>query len=170
MNQEQQQSAAIMKALMADMPSGVTIVTTVDAEGNPSGATLSAVMSLSLDPPLMLVAFDRRSNTLKDLQTVGKPFLIHILSGAQADLAMRFAGKGDAKFDGVSWENGFLGMPQIDGASGVIACQVCDIIPGGDHVILLGAVQNIHHDNANPTLLYHQRNMFSTHRFQELAL
>ncbi|WP_107676297.1 flavin reductase family protein [Agrobacterium sp. LAD9] len=170
MKQEPQESVALLKALMADMPSGVTIVTTLDGDGDPSGATLSAVMSLSLDPPLMLAAFDRRSNTLKDLQAVGKPFLIHILSGEQADLAMRFAGKGDAKFEGVAWTAGYLDTPQIEGASGVIACHVAEIIPGGDHVMIIGAVQNIHHDSTNPTLLYHRRSMFSTDRFQELAL
>lgn len=170
MKQELHESVALLKALMADMPSGVTIVTTRDSNDNPSGATLSAVMSLSLDPPLMLAAFDARSNTLNDLQSVGKPFLIHILSGDQADLAKKFAGKNNDKFAGVAWTDGYCGAPQLEGASGVIACDVAEIIPGGDHVIIIGAVQSIHHDSENPTLLYHRRNMFSTQLFQELAV
>lgn len=167
MQQDTVDHKAVMKTLMADMPSGVTIITTRDVQGTPSGATLSAVMSLSLDPPLMLAAFDRRSNTLRDLD-LGKPFLIHVLSGSQSDLAMRFAGKASDKFDGVDWRAGKFGMPEIEGATGVITCTVAEVVPGGDHVIIIGAVDGIRHDPEVPTLTYHRRNMFSSRHLQEV--
>jgi flavin reductase (DIM6/NTAB) family NADH-FMN oxidoreductase RutF len=146
----------MFKSLMADMPSSVTIITAWDESKRPLGATLSAVMSLSMDPPMMVAAFDARSATLGALQ-VGRPFLIHVLGERQEELAARFAGKGADKFDGIEWGVGLRGLPQIAGAVGVIACEVADLVPGGDHRLVLGAVRSLNHPRKVEPLVYHRR-------------
>ncbi|MFG1404314.1 flavin reductase family protein [Xanthobacter sediminis] len=146
---------APLRAAMAEMPSAVTVITGWNTDGSPAGSTLSAVSSLSLDPPLMLACFHRDSRTLGALG-VGRGFLIHVLAAGQDDLAAVFAGKGD-KFAQVAWEKGLLGMPQLPGCQTVIACEVAAHLPGGDHVIVTGAVRDISHDAVRGAMLYHRR-------------
>ena len=75
-------------AAMAELPAGVTVTTCRDGLGAPVGATLSAVTSLSLDPPMVLACFDRGSNTLKAVIEPGSPFLLHILAHGQGAIAL----------------------------------------------------------------------------------
>lgn len=145
----------LMRAAMAEMPSAVTVITGLDADGAPVGSTLSAVSSLSLDPPLMLACFHRASRTLGALD-VGRGFLIHVLASGQEQIASIFAGKGD-KFAAVEWKVGFLGLPQLPGCAAVIACTTEAHLPGGDHVIVTGGVQAISHAAGRTAMLYHRR-------------
>lgn len=147
------------KRLMADMPQAVTIVTAMTEDGQPVGATLSAVMSLSLDPPMMVAAFDRVSETLACL-TEGRSFLIHLLGEGQEKLAYRFAGKGGAaKFDDLNWSAAACGSPKLPSAAGVIACRVAHLHEGGDHVLVTGAIQEIEHPEGAEPLVYHRREL-----------
>ncbi|EKT4505270.1 flavin reductase family protein [Pseudomonas aeruginosa] len=150
----------IFKEAMADFPAAVTIITTWDDEGRPVGATLSAVSSLSASPPMMLACFDRKSKTLECL-TQGKPFLIHVLGEGQQDLAMLFAGKCADKFEGIEWKRGELGLPTICDAACALACEVAEVLPGGDHLIVTGHIRHIDHNNQQTPLLYHRRKMFA---------
>jgi len=150
--------AATFKGLMADMPSAVTVITAWDASGQPVGATLSAVMSLSMDPPMMVAAFDARSATLAVLRT-GAPFLIHVLGAKQETLAGSFAGKGAGKFAGLDWQPGLGGLPQLAGVVGLIACEVSTIVPGGDHKLVLGTVSALAHPREVEPLVYHRRTL-----------
>ncbi|AGN82587.1 flavin reductase family protein [Pseudomonas sp. GD03651] len=150
----------IFKEAMADFPAAVTVITTWDDEGHPVGATLSAVSSLSAAPPMMLACFDRKSKTLECL-TRGKPFLIHVLGAGQEHLAMLFAGKSTDKFDGVAWKLGELGLPTLPDAACTLACEVADVLPGGDHLIVTGCIRHISHNTQQMPLLYHRRKMFA---------
>ena len=116
-------------AAMAELPSGVTVTTCRDARGAPVGATLSAVTSLSLDPPMVLACFDRNSNTLRAVIEPGSPFLVHILARGQEAIAMAFAGKGGDKFDAVPWAPGRLGLPQIAGCAAGRMIRVISDVP-----------------------------------------
>lgn len=150
---------AAFKRLMADMPQAVTIVTAMTEDGQPVGATLSAVMSLSLNPPMMVAAFDRGSETLACL-TEGRAFLIHLLGEGQEKLAYRFAGKGGAaKFDEIDWTEAACGSPKLPSAAGVIACRVVQLHEGGDHVLVTGAIDQIEHPEEAEPLVYHRREL-----------
>ncbi|MDB6086794.1 MAG: reductase [Gammaproteobacteria bacterium] len=149
-----------MKAVMAEMPSAVTIVTTWTATGDPIGATLSAVSPLSLAPPLMLACFDQGSNTGRALMPGGGHFLIHILGAGQQHLAARFAGKSPDKFASANWHRGLLDLPQLAECVGVVACSVENVIPGGDHVIIVGGIRALVHDGRAQALLYHRRHIY----------
>jgi flavin reductase (DIM6/NTAB) family NADH-FMN oxidoreductase RutF/dTDP-glucose pyrophosphorylase len=136
------------------VPSPVSVVTTFSAEGRPHGTTVSAFCSLSADPPLVLVALDRASELLGLLRKSGR-FGINLLGAGQDEIGRICARKGPDKFDGLSWhEDG--GLPRVDGAAAWLACEVEDVLPGGDHLIVVGLVTACETDEGDP-LVYHLR-------------
>jgi flavin reductase (DIM6/NTAB) family NADH-FMN oxidoreductase RutF len=139
---------------LAGYPTGVTVVTAVGPSG-PSGATANAVTSLSLDPPMMLACLDRGSRTLTSVRAAGR-FGINGLAAGQQDLAHRFAGKHPepAKWEGVEWEER-LGSPRLRYALLWVACELRDLIDGGDHLIVTGSVLEADSRDAHP-LLFHR--------------
>jgi flavin reductase (DIM6/NTAB) family NADH-FMN oxidoreductase RutF len=139
---------------LASYPTGVTVVTAMDAEG-PAGATANAVTSLSLDPPMMLACLDRGSRTLNTVRAAGL-FGVNALAAGQEDLALRFAAKDPAprKWDGVEWSER-RGSPRLDGALMWVACELRDLIEGGDHLIATGTVLVAESREALP-LIFHR--------------
>src|SRR5262245_23505873 len=133
---------------------GVTVVTAVGREG-PSGATASAVTSLSLEPPMMLACLDRGSRTLTAARAQGR-FGINALAAGQADLARRFSAKDPRpeKWSGVGWAER-QGLPRLEGALLWVACELRDLIDGGDHLILTGKVLETEAGEGQP-LLFHR--------------
>ena len=93
--------------------SGVTVIT-VEHEEQPYGATASAVCSLSLEPPMLLVCLNKSSSTAQAI-AAARRFAVNILGEGQADAAMRFAGKGD-KFAGQRIVRGVAGQPLLGDA------------------------------------------------------
>src|ERR1700693_3685437 len=94
----------------AKFPTGVTIVTVVDAGGSPHGMTASSFTSVSLEPPLVLVCVDHRATVLAHLrnaQHVG----INVLNEDQQPLSEHFARRGHDRFDGIEWYGGHRGVP-----------------------------------------------------------
>ena len=118
---------------------GVTVVTTVGAAG-PAGMTTNAVASLSLDPLLLLVCFDRDARTLAVVRESRK-FAVNVLRAGDEDLAAVFASKRVAreKFEAVTHTEAH-GVPVLDDALAWIACELHELVPGGDHVIGIGEV------------------------------
>ena len=127
---------------MGLVPTAVTVITAPGAEG-PSGATANAVVSLSLEPPLMLAALDRHSRTLASLRSAGA-FGVSVLAAGQGEIARRFATKDPhpVKWDGVAWRE-LAGVPAIEGATVSLACELRDLLDGGDHAIVTGEVAGI---------------------------
>jgi flavin reductase (DIM6/NTAB) family NADH-FMN oxidoreductase RutF len=134
---------------MGLVPTAVTVITAPGQDG-PSGATANAVVSLSLEPPLMLAALDRSSRTLAALRRAGA-FGVSVLAGDQADLAVRFATKDPhpVKWEGVPWRE-LGGVPAIQGATVSLACELRDLLDGGDHAIVTGLVAAIDATDAEP--------------------
>ena len=133
---------------------GVTVVTAIGPNG-PSGATANAVTSLSLDPPMMLACLDRGSRTLESVRASGL-FGVNALVAGQEELALQFAGKHPEpeKWSGVEWTES-QGSPRIEGALMWVACELRDLIDGGDHLILTGNVIEAESDDRRP-LLFHR--------------
>jgi flavin reductase (DIM6/NTAB) family NADH-FMN oxidoreductase RutF len=151
--------SAAFRAAMADVPTPVTVVTSLD-EARPHGTTVSAFTSLSLDPMMILVCLDRSSNLLRVVECTRR-FGVNILGRDQSHLAMVFARKGDDKFTGVDWTFDH-GLPRLGGSPVWIACSVADLSDGGDHVIVLGAIEAVRTIDV-PPLTYHRR-VFGTHQ------
>jgi flavin reductase (DIM6/NTAB) family NADH-FMN oxidoreductase RutF len=147
------------KDVMAHVATPVSVVTSIDG-GLPVGTTVSAFLSLSMNPPMVVVSLDRGSETL-ELVTESRKFGLNILASDQHSAALKFATKsGVGKFHGVRWKIDH-DLPRIVGAAGWVACTVDRILEGGDHMIVLGNVVAADQQHGNP-LTYHRR-AFGTH-------
>ena len=102
---------------------GVSIVTSTDADGRDCGMTLNSVTSVSLDPPLMLICLDNGSWTLNAVKTKGA-FCINILSESQRELSVRFAEKNVDKFGSLRPKRGQLDVPILAGCLMAFECEV----------------------------------------------
>jgi flavin reductase (DIM6/NTAB) family NADH-FMN oxidoreductase RutF len=128
------------RTVMGHFATGVAVVTAT-ADAGPVGMTANAVCSLSLDPLLLLVCFDRTARTLAVVRETGR-FGVNVLAAGQEDLARLFASKAPehAKFAEVA-HSVYDGIPVIDGALAWVGCRLERLVPGGDHTIGIGAVQ-----------------------------
>jgi flavin reductase (DIM6/NTAB) family NADH-FMN oxidoreductase RutF len=144
---------AALRQFASCFATGVAIITTRDRSGRPFGLTMSAITSLSLDPPLFLICVDKRSNTLQPILE-SKAFAINILAKGQEAISNTFAGKSDDKFSSVAHHSGEIGMPIIDGVHGAAEFSVHAEHPGGDHVIIVGEVRSIETLAVDPLLYF----------------
>lgn len=128
---------------MAGLASGVCVVTTA-ADGVPAGLTTTAVMSVSLDPPLVAVGVGRSSRTLAPLREARR-FAVHVLPHDREEVATVFASKAPDKFAGLAIRPGLGGVPVLaDDARHVLECETWAEVEAGDHVLLLGQVVRVH--------------------------
>ncbi|HWU04945.1 MAG TPA: flavin reductase family protein [Streptomyces sp.] len=129
------------RAAMASLAAPVTVVTCYDDMGSPRGLTASAVSSLSLDPPLLLVCLDRGSRT-HDVLTGAAAFTVHLLGPENEALARKFAGPTAQRFEDVALADGPTSRhaPQLSDAALRLTCARHDVIEAGDHTILVGRV------------------------------
>ncbi|WP_311731924.1 flavin reductase family protein [Roseospira marina] len=132
--------------------SGVTVVTAMDAAGSPVGLTVSAFSSVSLVPPLVLICLDRRVSALDAFER--GPFAVNILAEGQRELSNRFATRRDDRFAAVEHAPGHNGAPLIGGVVAAIECDTHEVIKGGDHSIILGAVTRVDVTSEDRPLLY----------------
>lgn len=145
---------ASFRATMAMLPTAVTVVTAAGPDG-PAGATANAVSSLSIEPMLMLACLDRGSRTLLAVQAANR-FGISALQAGQEEIARSFATKAPVadKWEGVGWAERD-GIPAIDDALAFVACELRDVIAGGDHVIVTGEVTSLEAGGGDP-LVFHE--------------
>ena len=145
--------ADAFRETLSRVPGPVTVVTTL-AGGRPHGTTVSAFSSLSADPPLVLVSLDRSSDLLGLLRETGR-FAVNLLAAGQEEIGLACARKGRDKFETVTWRDE-CGLPRIDGVAGWLACDIRELLPGGDHVIVVGLVTACETREAE-ALVYHRR-------------
>jgi flavin reductase ActVB len=144
---------------LSRLAAGVSIVTMTDQDGQKLGLTATAVSSVSLDPPLVLVCIDNRSRTVETLEA-GASFVVHFLAADQEALARQFASRAPDKFAGVAHRMTDLGNPLIDGVLASIECLPHAIYPGGDHTIFIGRVVDIQIDETGAAPLMYFRGQF----------
>lgn len=130
-----------LKQALSHLPSGVTIVTSRDEEGNPRGLTAVSVCSVSLDPPLVLACIARDTHTHGAIDD-SRVFGLNFLGDAHRELADRFSAHGD-KFDAVEHEVLATGAPVLSSAVAACDCVVVVAIPAGDHTIFVGRVEAV---------------------------
>ena len=142
------------RSALSAYATGVTVVTAVGPQG-PSGATANAVSSLSLEPPMMLACLDRGSRTLTSVRAQGR-FGVNALAAGQAELARRFSVKHPEaeKWAGIEWAER-QGLPRLGGILLWVACELRDLIDGGDHLIVTGNVIEAEGLDGQP-LLFHR--------------
>lgn len=135
---------------------GVTVVTAVNPGPEPVGVTANSVTSVSLEPPLMLWCLANKSSSLAAF-SLGSPFAIHILAVNQSDIALHFARSGQGKFEVDAWWRAHPSPPVIDGALARIECRVESLLPGGDHTIIVGHIESVSLNSAQPLAFHASR-------------
>lgn len=142
---------------MALLAAPVTVVTTVDAGGTRRGFTASAVTSVSLDPPLFLVGVTRGSGCHQPLLDRGE-FVVNVLGGCHGALARRFAAAAADRFAGGEFETWpGSGLPYLPDASLLLRCALADVVPAGDHDLLLGSPLEVRTNGSSGALVWYQR-------------
>jgi flavin reductase (DIM6/NTAB) family NADH-FMN oxidoreductase RutF len=128
------------RAVMGHFATGVAVITAT-ADTGPVGMTANAVCSLSLDPVLLLVCFDRAARTFAVVRDTRR-FGVNVLAAGQESLARLFASKAPehAKFAEVP-HTVHDGIPVIEGTLAWVGCRLDRLVDGGDHEIGIGAVQ-----------------------------
>lgn len=130
---------ADFRRALAQFASGVTAVTTRDGSGRSLGLTVTAFSSVSLDPPLVLVCVDERSETHAGFRDSGM-FGVSVLAEDQEDVSRRFAWSGPAKFETTELVAGSTGVPLVAGALAHLECRVVAAHTAGDHTIYVGEI------------------------------
>ncbi len=130
---------------------GVTIVTTLDGDGQPRGMTANSFTSVSLDPALILVCVAKSAPIMAAFDSAGG-FAVNILDEQQQHLSQRFATPSADKFAGLDWRAGVSGAPVLGDTLAFFDCRMHQQIEAGDHIILIGAVADFGSTNAPPLL------------------
>ncbi|HEY2945650.1 MAG TPA: flavin reductase family protein [Vicinamibacteria bacterium] len=146
---------ADFRRALGQFAAGVTVVTTRDGQGRSLGLTVTAFASASLEPPLVLICVDHRSETHIGFRHAGL-FGVSILAEGQEEVSRRFAVGGAAKFKGLELAKGSTGVPLIPGALAHLECRVFGTHLAGDHTIYVGEVLSVDVRPGRP-LLYHDR-------------
>jgi flavin reductase (DIM6/NTAB) family NADH-FMN oxidoreductase RutF/DNA-binding IclR family transcriptional regulator len=138
-----------LRDVLGSFVTGVTVITTLDAEGRMHGLTANSFSSVSLDPPLVLWSQATSAGSHSAFKDAGR-FTINILAEDQYDLANHFATRSPDKFSGIDYERGVDGLPLLRDCSAWLECKVAARYPGGDHVIYVGSVDCIRQSTRRP--------------------
>jgi flavin reductase (DIM6/NTAB) family NADH-FMN oxidoreductase RutF len=141
------------RRLLGHFATGVTVVTTCDADARPTGLTVSAFASLSLEPPLVLVCVDHKSQTYPALRERGR-FAVNVLTAGQEEVSRRFASTRLDKFDGIPYRLSGLGLPLLETALAHIECVTVSTHVEGDHTIFVGRVERAAVATGEPLLYF----------------
>ncbi|MFK7874430.1 MAG: flavin reductase family protein [Paracoccaceae bacterium] len=135
------------------LPTGVTVVSLLDHAGKPTGVTVGSFTSLSLSPALCLFSLSK-DQTSAQLFDPNVPFVVNVLSTAQADLAWQFAKPRADKCDGVSLANSAVDAPRLAESVAHFACHTHAIHDGGDHIIIVGQILDYAHSDDAALVFY----------------
>ena len=142
-----------LRRIMGHFATGVTVITTKDQGGAPNGLTANAFMSLSLNPPLVVISVDKGATCYACFE-MQNGFTVNFLSEEQEDISRRFATKGVDKFADLNWHAGSNGAAIIDGALGYVECKITECHDGGDHTIVVGEIVNAGAAGERPLLFF----------------
>ena len=142
------------RAAMSRFASGVTVITTRDANGNAHGITVSAFCSLSAEPPLILACIHKDTGSHYAFLE-RQAFVVHILAEHQRHVSEQFALPTDDKFDGIPPLESSDGLPVIEGSLVTLECEMVNTYDGGDHTILIGKIISAEVHDDKPLIYFH---------------
>jgi flavin reductase (DIM6/NTAB) family NADH-FMN oxidoreductase RutF/DNA-binding IclR family transcriptional regulator len=137
------------RTVLGHFPTGVAVVTGIDADGKPAGLAVGSFSSVSLDPPLVAFMPDKKSTSWPKFRDSGS-FCVNILGAEQESICRTFASKGGDKFADLTWHAAGSGSPRIDGVLAWIDCDMEVVHEAGDHYIVIGRVREL--DIGTPAL------------------
>ncbi len=144
---QQPEQVKALRRTLGQFPTGVAIVTACDENGHPIGMTINSFCSVSLMPPLVSWCIDRKSVSYRAFATA-KAFTISLLDVQQEALAKRFATQGADKFADLLTINGVV--PKISDGCGWFECITHQVVPLGDHLLVVGQVIDFECYNKKP--------------------
>jgi len=141
------------RTFMSGFPTGVAVVSGVDAQGLPRGVTCSSLISVTVDPPILMVSLSTRSGTLEAIRRLGA-FGVNQLPGRAKEIAQLFASGRPDRFQSVRWQpRGRLGLPWlVDHCRGWAECAVREILMIEDHALVVGDAVDICSTSEAPLL------------------
>ncbi|MEX0428939.1 flavin reductase family protein [Nocardioides sp. DS6] len=140
------------RAVVGRFASGVAVVST-RFDDRLFGTTVSAVSSLSAEPPMMLVCLNRASTTHDAVMRSGR-YAISVLAADQDDLARHFSRAGTDKFADVDHVVTDHGLPTLTNALATLECLVEEVAAGGSHTVFLGRVLDVGAREGEPLAYY----------------
>ncbi|WP_020499062.1 flavin reductase family protein [Sciscionella marina] len=143
-----------LRTTMSRFCTGVAVITGVD-EAGPTGLLVQSLVSVSLDPPLVLFCPQKTSRSWPRIVETGR-FGANILSGAQQQLCDTFAVSGGDKFRGVRWHPSRTGTPVLEGHLAYVECRLETVHDAGDHEIVLGRVTDLDESELDDPLLFYR--------------
>lgn len=143
------------RQIMGRFATGVSVVTTI-AHGRPAGITVNALSSVSLEPPLVMVALDRRRFITPLVRAHGR-YAVNVLGEGQQAMSDCFAHAavkpGREDFCGAAWSPGPTGLPLLEGAIATLECTIVETFSVGDHDLFIGRVDAMDAAGDDPTAL-----------------
>ena len=128
------------RRVLGNFPTGVVVITAIDASGEPAGMAVGTFSSVSLDPPLVAFLPDKSSTSFPRIRSSGR-FCVNVLSHEQETVCRTFATRGADKFAELTWKPGPTGSPILDDVLAWIDCDLESVTEAGDHYIVLGRVR-----------------------------
>ncbi|MGW1840184.1 flavin reductase family protein [Streptomyces sp. NPDC002067] len=158
-------SATSFRDTMALLAAPVTVITTMDATGRRWGFTASAVTSVSMEPPLLLVGIGRESSCHAALTTADE-FVVNLLGEEQRDVSRAFAARGTDRFAAAGgfepWPGS--GTPYLPGANAAIRCTRTEVLSAGDHDLVLGELSGVRTGGQAAPLVWYRRDFHAPRR------
>jgi len=145
--------ARTLRDALGCFATGVTVVTTLDEDGQPVGLTANSFTSVSLEPPLLLVCIAKSAGSLAAMEAA-EQFAVNVLHIGQQPTSNLFAKSGEDRFAATPWSRGHNGAPLLSGALANFECRRHALHDGGDHVILVGEVVRARFEPRRDPLLY----------------
>lgn len=139
---------------LGSFATGVTVITTLDKDGNKVGMTANSFNSVSLDPMLVLWSIAKTSNAFA-IYNEAEHFAIHILGAEQQAISNQFASKGADRFAGIDTKAGIAGIPVLTDCKASFQCKLENRFEGGDHIILVGRVEEFETQEDKAPLIFH---------------
>ncbi|TNF35129.1 MAG: flavin reductase [Gammaproteobacteria bacterium] len=135
-------SRALRNAL-GQFATGVTVITAQPKGGKPFGMTVNSFSALSLDPPLVLWSLQKNSECAAWFESATH-YAVNVLQHDQVAVSNAFAKKGEHELKAGDYRIGRSGVPVLKGCMASFECRMTDRHDGGDHIILVGAVEEMH--------------------------
>jgi 3-hydroxy-9,10-secoandrosta-1,3,5(10)-triene-9,17-dione monooxygenase reductase component len=147
--------------VMGRFATGISVITTSDESGRPAGITVSAMSSVSLDPPLVMVALARKRSITPVVAAKGR-YAVNVLRDDQQALSDCFAhapvSPGREEFCGAPWHAGPTGLPLLEGTLGSLECTIVQTFSVGDHELFIARVDSLEvASGESDPLLYFRR-------------
>ena len=146
-----------LRSALGCFPTGVCLITSRAPDGSRVGLTANSFSSVSLDPPMVLWSLSRSASSAPVFRDA-EYFAINVLSAADHELSSHFAKSAADKFAAFAdrFSEGLAGVPLLEGAAARFECHSRHRYYGGDHIIVIGAVERYAYDANRAPLVFHR--------------